>query len=197
MPHSELLAQLMPPQSYNTQGQKIAASLNAEGAELDRILADSAIALGALQPFTYQQWLEDWERVYGLPAHCFREGQLLQERLQLLALAFAERGGISIDWLKRYASLAGYIVTITEYHPFRAGHSCAGDSLSNGDWQYAFKVEAKGQPVRVFSAGQSVAGEALRTWGDPILECIINTYKPAHTVALVSYLNSQEQTCTA
>jgi uncharacterized protein YmfQ (DUF2313 family) len=39
----------------------------------------------------------------------------------------------------------------------------------------------------VFRAGQSVAGEALCTWGDSILECIINQRKPAHAVALVAY----------
>lgn len=187
MPHRDLLARLLPPQSYNAGAEHIAVSLHAEGAEFDRILADSAIALGALRPFVYQQWISDWERVYGLPAQCTREGQLLQERIQLLALAFTERAGISIAWLKRYAALAGYEISISEYQPFRAGVSCAGDILSNGPWVYAFLVTALGQPERPFVAGQSCAGDYLRVWGDSTLECIIKKYKPAHSVPLFAY----------
>lgn len=190
MPHRDLLACLLPPVSYSPAAPRVAASLQAEGAELDRVAADSALALGAISPFKYPQWREDWERVYGLPGQCAKGEQLLQERIALLALAFQERGGISRDWLKRYAELAGYDISISEYQPFRAGHSRAGDALTNGPWLYAFRVLAQGEAVRVFRAGQSQSGEKLRTWGDSILECIINKYKPAHAVALVAYKQS-------
>ena len=74
-----------------------------EGKELDRVLADAPHAVGALRPFTYQEWLEDYERIYGLPGPCAVGEQLLQERMALLAVALQERGGISLAWLKRYA----------------------------------------------------------------------------------------------
>ena len=108
--------------------------------------------------------------------------------LALLAVALQERGGISLAWLRRYAALAGYEAKVTEYREFKAGHSAAGDALTNGGWCHAFLVTAPGDAPREFKAGQSVAGEALRTWGDPILECIINWRKPAHTVGLVAYI---------
>lgn len=187
MPHADLLATLLPPVSYDAAGPHVAASLTMEGRELDRVQADAAQAVGGLRPFLYQQWLEEYERVYGLPGPCARGEQLWQERLALLAVALRERGGISVDWLKRYAALAGYTVEICEYREFRAGHSRAGDALTNGDWRHAFLVQAGGETCRRFRAGQSVAGEALRTWGDSLLECIINWRKPAHTVALVAY----------
>lgn len=187
MPHKNLLAQLLPPASYSPTAPRIAASLATEGALLDRVLANSALALGALSPFKYPQWIPDWERVYALPGTCARPDQLLQERIQLLALAFTERGGISREWLIRYAALGGYTITIQEYQPFKAGISKAGNALTNGPWRYTFRVIAHGDVVRVFKAGQSPAGEALRTWGDSILECIINKYKPAHAVVLYSY----------
>ena len=155
--------------------------------ELDRVQADAVQAVGGLRPFTWQQWIEAYERVYGLPGPCAKAGQLWQERLALLAVALQERGGISLAWLKRYAALAGYEVDISEYRPFRAGHSHAGDALTNGDWIHAFLVVAEAGARRAFRAGQSVAGEALRTWGDSLLECIVNWRKPAHTVALVAY----------
>ena len=87
MPHADLLAALLPPVSYAPSGPHLAASLAMEGRELDRVQADAAHAVGGLRPFLYQQWLEDYERVYGLPGPCALGGQLLQERLALLAVA--------------------------------------------------------------------------------------------------------------
>ena len=121
MPHADLLAALLPPRSYDAAGPHVAASLMMEGRELDRVQADAAQAVGGLRPFTWQQWIEDYERVYGLPGPCAKAGQLRQERFALLAVALQERGGISLAWLKRYAALAGYEVDIIEYRPFRAG----------------------------------------------------------------------------
>ena len=83
-------------------------------------------------------------------------------------------------------------MTITEFLPFRAGRSTAGDALSNGDWIYAFTVHAAGEIMRRFCAGRSTAGEKLRDWGEGPLECIINKYKPAHAVALFAYAAENE-----
>lgn len=188
MGHANLLRMLLPPVSYDPSGERLGVSVEMEGRELDRVLADAPHAVGALRPFTYQEWLEDYERVYGLPGPCAVGEQLLQKRIALLAVALQESGGISLAWLRRYAALAGYEATITEYREFKAGHSTAGDALTNAGWVYAFLVTVPGETPREFKAGQSVAGEALRTWGDPIIECVINWRKPAHTVGLVAYV---------
>lgn len=185
--HRDLLAALLPPTSYSANAAGVDHSLTAEGAELDRVLSAAPVSLGALRPWSYQQYLEDWERVYGLPGACSKGDQLLQERIAQLAVAFLERGGISHAWLKRYAALAGYDITIDEFTPFKAGRASAGDPLTNGAWVYAFRVAAAAVAAREFRAGQSAAGEALRTWGDSTLECIINQHKPAHTIALIAY----------
>lgn len=63
MPHADLLAMLLPQGSYAPGGQHLSASIAMEGRELDRLQMDSVKAIGAIQPFTYQQWIEDWERV--------------------------------------------------------------------------------------------------------------------------------------
>lgn len=186
MGHATLLRRLLPPASYDPNGTRIAVPLGMEGAELDRVLADAPHAVGALRPFTYQEWLEDYERVYGLPDACLQDGSFYQDRLGFIALALRERAGISIGWLVQYATLAGYDVTISEFSPFVAG-SRAGDALTNGAWLYAFTVHAAGEIARRFCAGRSVAGEPLAHWGEGPLECIINKYKPAHAVALFAY----------
>lgn len=190
MPHAELLRRLLPPDSYDPNGPKVHLSTEMEGRELDRALADLPHAVGALKPFTYREWIEDYERIYGLPNPCLRGDITYQERLQFVALAMRERSGISIDWLQTYAELVGYQVTITEFVPFRAGHSRAGDALTNDGWIYAFTVHAAGEIVRRFRAGRSTAGEKLRDWGEGPLECVINKYKPAHTVALFAYVSA-------
>ena len=190
MPHAELLRRLLPPASYDPNGPKVHLSTELEGRELDRALADLPHAVGALKPFTYREWIEDYERIYGLPNPCLRGDITYQERLQFVALAMRERSGISIDWLQTYAELVGYQVTITEFVPFRAGHSRAGDALTNDGWIYAFTVHAAGEIVRRFRAGRSTAGEKLRDWGEGPLECVINKYKPAHTVALFAYVSA-------
>lgn len=190
MPHAELLRRLLPPASYDPNGPKVHLSTEMEGRELDRVLADLPHAVGALKPFTYREWIEDYERIYGLPNPCLRGDITYQERLQFVALAMRERSGISIDWLQTYAELVGYQVTITEFVPFRAGHSRAGDALTNDGWIYAFTVHAAGEIVRRFRAGRSTAGEKLRDWGEGPLECVINKYKPAHTVALFAYVSA-------
>ena len=74
-----------------------------------------------------------------------------------------------------------------QFYDLNTMFSGAGDALTNGDWIYAFLVVAGAGTQLAFRAGQSVAGEALRTWGDSLLECIINWRKPAHTVGLVAY----------
>lgn len=67
MPHRDLLAALLPPVSYDANAPRQNLSLAMEGRELDRVQTDGAAVLGALRPWLWQQWLPDWERVYGLP----------------------------------------------------------------------------------------------------------------------------------
>ena len=103
MPHAALLAALLPPVSYAASGPHLAASLQMEGRELDRLQENAAHAVGGLRPFLFQEWLEEYERVYGLPGPCSRGEQLLPERIAVLAAALLERGGISAAWIRRYA----------------------------------------------------------------------------------------------
>lgn len=74
MGHATLLRRLLPPTSYNPNAPRLSVSVDMEGKELDRVLADAPHAVGALRPFTYQEWLEDYERIYGL-ARPLRRGR--------------------------------------------------------------------------------------------------------------------------
>jgi len=184
--HTDLLLGLLPPVSYAPQAPGIRASCAADGLALDRAHADAEKALGPLTPFRALAWLEDYERVYGLPGPCTRPGLTLGERISALAIALQERGGISRAYFQRLAKVLGYEVGVREHKPFRAG-SRAGEPLTNGDWRYAWTVQAPAQTTHHFRAGRSRAGEQLSRWGDELLECLIRSRKPSHTIVHFAY----------
>lgn len=139
-------------------------------------------------PTTTNELLPDWERVAGLPDDCGGEqSETLQGRRADLITKLTSRGGQSAAYFIAVAEALGYTITITEFRPFRAGYSQAGDQLTNGEWVFTWQVNAPETTITNFRAGQSQAGEPLRTWGNERLECTINELKPAHTLVLFAY----------
>jgi len=201
--HAALLQALLP-LSYAPTG-RIVEELAADGAALDTALAVSLDPLRGLTPLAALEWLEDYERVYGLPGDCRQPGLLLQERLALLAIALAERAAINRAYFIWLAAQLGYAITIEEYGGFKAGFACAGDKLSNPEtlflagsrageplrqgapWQYVWTVHAGDTPTVFFRAGQSGAGEPLASWGNNLLECAVKQAAPAHTTVYFAY----------
>jgi len=201
--HAELLALLLPA-SYALTG-RIEAELAAEGAVLDAALAASLSPLKGLTPLQALEWLEDYERNYGLPGDCLQPGLLLQERLALLSIALMERAAINRDYYVWLATQLGYEIEIEEFTGFKAGFSAAGDRLTNWEtlftagcrageplaqgapWQYVWMVHAGGEPTTVFRAGVSGAGEPLASWSNQLLECAIRAAAPAHTLVHFAY----------
>lgn len=186
MSYTRLLSRLLPIRSYSPSEKRLAYSLTVEGRALDKVFVDCAAVTSGLDPFKNQQWMADWESIYDLPGICFNKSMVYQERIQLLVLAFQERSGISRDWLKRIALLVGYPITISEYKPFRAD-SQVGEKLTNTDWLFVFTVHTPGDISKRFRSGCSKTGEQLSTWGNKLLEHIIQKYKPAHSVAFFAY----------
>lgn len=201
--HAELLALLLPA-SYARTGQ-IETELAAEGTALDGSLAASLLPFRGLTPLQALEWLEDYERVYGLPGDCRQQGLLLQERVALLAIALTERTAINRDYYVWLAAQLGYAITIEEFAQFKAGFASAGGALTNyqnlfsagsrageslaqgAPWQWVWVVHATGEPTTMFRAGVSGAGEPLVGWSNQLLECAIRAAAPAHTVVHFAY----------
>ncbi len=145
-------------------------------------------ALDEADPRNATETLPEWEQDFGLPDLCSAEAATtLQERRRVVHNKMTARGGQSPAYLAERAAALGFPVTITEYRPFRAGMSCAGDPLTNGPWAHAFRVNAPAVTVVQFRAGVSAAGEPLAKWGNELLECGIKTRRPAHTSPLFGY----------
>lgn len=132
--------------------------------------------------------LADWERVFGLPDDCAAEASVtLQQRRNSLVSKLIALGGQSRAYFIAVAAALGYTITITEFQPFRVGQSAVGDALTNGDWAFAWRVNAPNTTLTAFRVGLSAVGEPLSVWGNDRLECALTKVKPAHTTLQFAY----------
>ncbi len=138
-------------------------------------------------PASTLELLPEWEATLGLPDPCAGEAATLQQRRNQVVARFIAGGGQSIPYFIDFAADLGYSITITQYAPFRAGHSHAGDPCGSEDWFFTWAVNAPLNTITYFRAGQSTAGEPLASWGNDVLECELNAIKPAHTILQFHY----------
>lgn len=189
--YTELLRSLLPPgQAFRRdQGTNLERVLTGLAPELSRVESRGDQLAIEVNPQTTLELLVDWERVTGLPDKCSGElEETTQGRRQAVVAKLASVGGQSIPYFIEVARQLGYEITITEFRPFRAGISRAGDPLTNGpEWPFVWRVNSRETTIISFRAGLSAAGEPLRSWGNSALECKINQLKPAHTYVIFSY----------
>lgn len=188
--YKEQLKLLLPPgQAFPREpGTNIDALLDGLSVELARADSHATRLTGEANPLTTTELLADWERVAGLPDKCAGTlEQTTQGRRNALVAKLSSTGGQSPAYFIGVARALGYSISIEEFRPFRAGRSRPGESLTNGDWVFAWRVHAPSVTVIAFRAGRSAAGEPLRSWGNDALECKLNQLKPAHTILLFAY----------
>lgn len=188
--YKEQLKLLLPPgQAFPREpGTNIDALLDGLSIELARVDTHGTRLVPEANPLTTSDLLADWERAVGLPDKCAETlDDTLQGRRNALVAKLSSTGGQSPAYFIGIAKALGYTISIEEFRPFRAGRSSAGDALTNGDWAFTWMVHASSVTVIAFRAGQSAAGEPLRSWGNDSLECKLNQLKPAHTILLFAY----------
>lgn len=179
-----LLVNLMPKGPAWSESDPLLAGAAEELARLHNRVMD---LLEEYDPRTTVELFGEWETEYGLPDPCLiTTPTLIERRAALFAKVFG-LGGQSREFFIAVAAALGFTITITEFRPFRVGHGAAGDPLCGEDWYFAWQVNAPLTTVRDFSVGLSAVGDALRIWGNALLECVINRLKPAHTIVLYSY----------
>lgn len=138
-------------------------------------------------PASTLELLPEWEETLGLPDPCAGVSpSVAQRRAQVVARLIAV-GGQSAPYYIAYALALGYVITIKNFVPARAGILRAGDPLNGPAWAHAWQVNAPLNTVRRMQAGTGRAGDALATWGNAVLECALREVMPAHTVLIFSY----------
>lgn len=156
--------------------------------ELARLDARSGQLIEEADPRTTSEMLLDWERVAGLPDGCVSDAgisQTLSQRRAALLTRLTMIGGQSITYYIALAATLGYAITITEFHL----HDVTDDvnyPLYATPWQFAWQINAALNTVVELLVIDSV-DDQLAAWSNVALECVINRFKPAHTVPIFSY----------
>lgn len=162
--------------------------LGSQAAELHLVDKDTLQIVRESNPITTVLMLPEWEDLCGLPDECSQTYETMAERRAAVVAKVTATGGQSLGYLVGVASdYTGLVCTGAKYHPFVAGASAAGESLTNDPWIYWYLIHAPETPVRPFVAGAGSAGEPLNSWGNERLECIINQLGPAEGNALFTY----------
>lgn len=191
MKHWKLLAQLLPPRSYDPQGVVLSAELRAEGDTLDQTHRTGDLAVDSITPFGAVDTLPDWERVCGLTPP---EDANRQQRVEAVLAKIQEIGGLSIPYFTRLAEKLGYEIHITEFEPFYLDYSLLDqDILYEPDVIWIWLVHVKGGHVRAFPflLDMSSVDELLLSFSDAIIESYMIDLKPAHTFVVFDYQESR------
>jgi uncharacterized protein YmfQ (DUF2313 family) len=136
--------------------------------------------------------LSDWENAFGLPDPCVQRPQTLEERRLALVTKLTTEGGQSRAFFIALAVALGYAITITEYSPFMAGLSRAGDpnwSVGSPGIRFYWTITVTGPRLSWFRGGQGHAGidPLCRISRADDLECRLRRFKPAHTELIFNY----------
>jgi uncharacterized protein YmfQ (DUF2313 family) len=154
--------------------------------------ADTLIMVES-DPTRAVEMLDDWERNYGLPDPCLMTILSLGERRNALVQKVTIQGGVSRQFFIDYARSLGYQISISEYVPFQFGLSQFGGShgaFQGPQSRFVWTVQVDSPRIARFSFGGSSFGRDsfLEITRAEDLECVINRWKPAHTVVLYSYV---------
>lgn len=141
-------------------------------------------------PATTYELLPEWEATLGLPDPCAGVSPTVQTRRAQVVARFANSGGQSAAYFIQFAANLGYEATIESFAPARAGQARCGDPCYGQDWAFAWSVDLPLSTVTYARAGQATAGEPLASWGNGVIQCELESIKPAHTILLFKYLVS-------
>ena len=187
MTHAELLALLLPPESYDPSGAQIVVDRAVSGAELDRAQKRVADLLSELDPRAAGETLTDWERVYGLPDPCVPLGQSFAQRRAALVAKVFESGGMTRDYYIAQAAVLGYPgAEIEEFGAMTCNDDC-NHALYSEAWNFFWRLNVA-QSTRITTMDcVSACDDPLRAWSNDALECVMARIKPAHTVLFIDY----------
>jgi len=167
-------------------GALLSLLLEAWAEELARVDARGEDLADEADPRVAFEMLTDWERTCGLPSACLGPLTTLQERRQAVAAKLGFQGGQSPAFFAGLATTLGYQVTIAEFRPLRVGFR-VGARCYSVDWAHVWRVNSQGASITLFRAGQSCAGERVRTWGNLKLECAVKAANPGHAIVHFAY----------
>lgn len=176
--------QAWPRDSEATLTQLLAA-LAEEFSRVDRRGED---LVNEADPRNTSDLLPDWERIAGLPDTCLTAGQTIEQRRAALVSKLTSLGGQSRQYFIDIAAALGYPgATIDEFRPMNCNDDCNDAVASEAD-RFAWRINLPSLGGAIVMNCNSTCNDALQAWGDEVIECRINHFKPAHTTAIFAYV---------
>src|SRR5215831_9555109 len=150
--------------------------------------------------------LPEWERAWGLPDPCFPSADSIAARQRMLLTVMTWMGGQSRKYFLDLLHWLGYEnAYIKEFAPFMAGISRVGDTrepppddrakqnyrwyIGPAEQRFVWQVNIKQIGLSWFRAGSSQAGvhHHLEFQVPTEIVCLLDRWKPAHTVIVPDY----------
>jgi len=194
-------------------GAVLTELLDGKAVELARVHNRLVDLVDEADPQTTLELLPDWERVVGLPDCCLGIADTIDARRALVLGRLTARGGQSDAYFRSICAAAGWTIETADYshfvageaeagdmllegdgEEFEAGGSIAGDSLGLFDWWHAWRVSGDPSESTWFEADASVAGDAIDWSDNPVVRCLIERFKPAHTRAVYAWTPRDDAT---
>ncbi len=119
-------------------------------------------------PRTTSELLPEWEASCGLPDGCLTGGGSIEQRRSAVLARLTATGGASPDYYIGVAAQIGFTVTVQTVAPA------------------VWRVHAPDETVTEMTCNDT-CNDALRTWGNDQLECLLNRIKHAHHQLLFAY----------
>lgn len=138
-----------------------------------------------IDPGSTVELIDRYEALCGLPDACAPDGvQTLVQRQRRLDAKVNGYGGINEAFYRRQLDALGYTTTtITQYQ-----NDDKSPNAEWGDyWRYYWQVNIPEDANVKRMTCRSKCNEALRTWGDTIVECVIDKLCPSHTKVVFAY----------
>jgi uncharacterized protein YmfQ (DUF2313 family) len=140
----------------------------AEGAAVELVVSE-------LDPRTATYMFPDW-----LTLTAIAEQPTHAETVALIMARLLNLGGQSVGYFIAVAAGLGFTITIVQHTPRRLGRAKMGTPYAGPEWAFVWDVVAPLTTYVPRRYGSSRMGEPYATWGNALLEQIINRLKPAH-----------------
>jgi len=186
--HLAVLQQLLPPNSYNPNGEHLKVELTAIAIILDDLQDSAGRVLKAIDPAKLTELLPEWEAAYGLPDSCDgTPAATTNERLGALYAKMVSQLPLTIPLLESIADSIGFAgTTVTKRQPINCISPCNG--VMNGE-QHRFVMDVNSpyeQSVQ-FANCISPCNAPLAVFEKPLLECVFRKLEPAYALFKFHY----------
>lgn len=190
MVYKTALSRLYPPRAYNIDGKQFLIQCEVDGGVFNRLQQGTEDLLNIIEPTSASVMLSDWERVCGIKTDITKS---YQDRVKRVIIQLNAIGGLSIPYFTRLAKSIGYHIKIKEFSPLNNNLPNVGDiPIQNSPeetliFMWRVTVLNGDDNIVYFRANQSLSGDRLVEFGDPIIEEFFKDLKPAHTYCYFAY----------